>query len=98
MKKIIKYNEESYKWAKKTLFPDLEFIKDKTGKVNVPDLCRMAGAKLLTELPEYDHGMHYTHKYAYHVISSFSQQLDETGVWEFGNENILDIVPEKHLT
>lgn len=98
MKKILKYNKESYDWATKILFPNLPLIESKTGKTNVPDICRMAGAKLLSDLPDYDHGMHYTHKYAYHVISSFSQQLDENGSWEFGTESILDIVPDKHLT
>lgn len=98
MQSVLKYNEASFNWAKRTIITEIDTIESTMGKISVPDVCIMASKLLLDQLAEYDHGMHYTKKYAFHVISSFARQLSVHGQWEFGTENILEIIPDKYLT
>ena len=89
------YNQESYMWAKKTLLPHTQLAEEMGVFFNVPDTLRLVATSLLNRFNSIG-DWHYIDNYAFAVMSSFQQQLDVMGYYEFGQDNILEVVPDKY--
>ena len=97
MSNLIKYNKESYLFAKLQIIPNAETIESVYGAISVPEVCRIAGDLLLSELDEYENKMSFVRKCSFIVLSTFSKQLHVNGSYEFGNHDIFKIISSKDL-
>lgn len=93
---MLQYNQTSYLWAKKVLLPQIQRAEDMGVFFSVPDTLRLVATLLLNRFDNMDE-WHYTDKFAFSVMSSFQKHLDVMGYYEFGEDDIMKLVPDKYL-
>lgn len=92
---MLQYNQASYLWAKKVLLPEIQRAEEHGCVFSVPDVLNLV-AKLLLEQFNEIITWHYTKSYAFAVMSSFQTQLDTIGYYEFGEDDMMRLVPSKY--
>lgn len=90
------YNKESYEWAKKVLLPSIVEAEKGGVKFNLPDVLKMCASELLTDYNKL-HEQDYIRDYAFSVMSTFSESLHTEGFYEFGDMDIMELIPDKYL-